>query len=81
MMIEKRPTCPECGYPLSLTMEVDDETKEILIDCFCEGPADDEFHIQIQTGLTQDDLEDLDTVGVTLPVKLILMERQPDPTI
>lgn len=44
-------------------------------------PADDEFHIQIKTGLTQDDLYDLDTVGETLPVKLTLMERQSDPTI
>ena len=78
-MEEKYPRCPECGYTLSLTMQIDSETKEIMIDMFCEGPAEDVFHLQIKTGLTQEDIELLDNVGETFPAETELMERKADP--
>lgn len=74
-------TCPECGYPLSLTMDIDEKSNEMLIDCFCEGPGDDEFHMRIQTGLTHEDIDNFDRVGETRSVKMILMERKKDPHI
>lgn len=78
-MDEAYPFCPECGYALSLTMEIDPNTDEILVNLFCEGPGDDEYHLQIQTGLTQYDLEDTDLEGASFPPKIVLVKRNPDP--
>jgi len=78
-MDEEYPLCPECGYALSLTMEIDSKTNEIRVDLFCEGPGDDEYHLQIQTGLNQDDIELFDKVGGEFPIKAVLKERKADP--
>ena len=60
-------------------MQVDSQTKEIMIDMFCEGPAEDVYHLRIETGLTQEDVEILDTIDEPFPVKAVLMERKADP--
>lgn len=78
-MDEEYPLCPECGYALSLKMEIDSNTKEIMIDMFCEGPGEDEYHLQIKTGLSQYDIEDFNIVGGTFAAKIILVQRKPDP--
>lgn len=78
-MDEEYPLCPECGYALSLTMELDSETRQIMVDLFCEGPGDDEYHLQIQTGLTQDDIDLFSKVSGEFPAKIVLKERKADP--
>ena len=80
-MEEEYPLCPECGYALSLTMQIDSKTKEIMIDLFCDGPAEDVYNLQIKTGLTQQDLEIGDEVGSTFPAIGMLMERKADPDL
>lgn len=41
-MIDEWPVCPECGDPLSHSVEKDDENGEIKIRFFCEGAGEDE---------------------------------------
>ncbi|NIO38702.1 hypothetical protein GTO27_13550 [Candidatus Bathyarchaeota archaeon] len=80
-MVEERPFCPECGDPLSIATEKDDETGEIMIDFFCEGAGDDEYHLRIQTRLTDVDLKGLKKVGKTMKRQMVveLMNRKPEP--
>lgn len=47
----------------------------IMVDMFCEGP-EDMYHLQIQTGLSQYDIELLENVGGVFPAKVVLMERR-----
>ncbi len=68
-------SCPECGETLVLDWGFDEDTSEILIDCFCDGAGDDMVHIQVRTGLTQEDLNKLTKEGTTLPAKIILVQR------
>jgi len=73
--------CPECGYPLSVSVEEDGETGEIRIVLFCEGPGDDVFSIEILTGLTNDNLFELeDTEGRIVWRKMgVKVRREPEP--
>ena len=77
-MYDDRPTCPECGDPLSLTMEKDEKTSEFIIDLWCEGAGEDQFHISINTGLIDSDLDFLD-VGEKRVAELTLVNREKDP--
>lgn len=72
--------CPECGHPLSVSVEEDKETGEIKIVLFCEGPGDDVFSIEILTGLTNDDLFELrDTRGKMIWRKMgVKVWREPE---
>ena len=80
-MVEERPFCPECGDPLSISVEKDDETGEIKIEFFCEGAGDDVFSFQISTGLTDEDLEELKEKEKTIRKEMVikLLERKPEP--
>ncbi len=82
-MVEERPFCPECGDPLSIKTEKDDETGEIKIDFFCEGAGDDEYWLRILTKLTDADLQDLRKSGRTLKRQMLveLMKRKPEPNL
>jgi hypothetical protein len=68
-------SCPECGEILVRDWAFDEDTDEILIDCFCDGAGEDMFHIQVRTGLTQDDLNKLTKEGTILPAKIVLVQR------
>jgi len=58
------PLCPECGYELTgIRVLKEDETGEITIEFFCDGPGDDIFSFQIITGLTDEDIGNLREVG------------------
>jgi len=51
-------TCPECGYPLSRHMSIDDRG-EFVMEFYCEGPGEDTFCFQIATGLSNKDIPQL----------------------
>ena len=80
-MVEERPFCPECGDPLSISVEKDDDTGEIKIVFFCEGAGDDEFCFQILTGLADEDIEELDELGkmIQKEMGIELLQRKPEP--
>jgi hypothetical protein len=80
-MVEEDPLCPECGYELTgIKVFKDDETGEIAIEFFCDGPGDDKFRFQILTGLTDEDIAELKVVGKTIPKEMgiKLLEREPE---
>lgn len=73
------PFCPECGSPLSVITEIDEATGNVIINLFCEGPADDTYSIKIDTHLSNDELLDWNVVGSKHEVTMILEDRTPDP--
>jgi hypothetical protein len=75
-------SCPECGEPLSVSIDKDGRTGQIVVDLFCEGDGDDQFEIHILTGLTDKDLKHLKGVGriVKKGIKLKLVARERDPS-
>ena len=79
-MEEERPFCPECGDPLSMTVVKDDETGEYTIEFFCEGAGEDRFHFQILTGLTNEDIANLEEEGkiIRKEMGMKLLQREPD---
>lgn len=58
-------TCPECNYPLSRFISKDKED-QFVIKFYCEGPKNDNFSFQIETGLVDEELEYL---RKTKPIK------------
>lgn len=80
-MVEEDPICPECGYELTgIKVFKDDETSEITIEFFCDGPGDDIFRFQIITGLTDKDIAELREIGKTTQkaMGIKLLEREPE---
>jgi len=79
---ERAALCPECGEPLSISVELDEETNEIKIVFFCEGAGDDVFAFEILTGLTNDDLCELTEEGKVIEkkMKIKLLKREPEPS-
>lgn len=73
------PFCPECGSPLSVTTEVDEVTGNIIVNIFCEGPAEDEYSLKIDTHLCNEALQDWDVVGSEYKITMKLEARTPDP--
>jgi len=69
--------CPECGECLYSKLLIDDKTGELVIDIYCEGDSDDEFELQILTGLTENDVDFFDKIGeiITKQMKVILNKR------
>jgi len=61
--LSREAICPECGHPLSVSVEEDEKTGEIKIVLFCEGAGEDIFSMEILTGLTNDDLFELRDTG------------------
>ncbi|MHA1280665.1 MAG: hypothetical protein ACTSQ8_26215 [Candidatus Helarchaeota archaeon] len=61
--------CPECGYPLSVEVIEDDKTGNIIINLFCEGSGEDEYVLEINTHLCNDELKDWDKVGSKLKLQ------------
>ena len=59
--------------------EIDEATGNIVINLFCEGPADDTYSLKINTHLTNDELLDWDGVGSKYEVTMTLEDRTPDP--
>ena len=59
MSDQKPPKCPECGNPLSIAVDKDDDTGEIMIEFWCEGEGEDVFDFVILTGLQEEELEKL----------------------
>ena len=78
-MVSREALCPECGYPLSVSVEEDEETGELKIVLFCEGAGDDIFRLEIFTGLTNDDLYDLEDGTDTFLKMRIKVEREQEP--
>ena len=70
--------CPECGEPLSVRLLIDEETDELIVEIGCEGDGDDEFYFDILTGLTEDDISNLDKIGkvITKEMNLVLKDRR-----
>ena len=79
-MVDEWPFCPECGDQLSHSVEKDDATGEIKIVFFCEGAGDDEFSFQILTGLTDEDIKELEEIGKTIrkEMRVELLKRKPE---
>ena len=77
----ERPFCPECGGLLSMDTSWDKETGEFVVYLFCDGDYSDEFSFQIQTGLTQDIVDELWVVEEVKEMKmgLIVNVRHPVP--
>lgn len=71
--------CPECGNPLSVEVKEDGETGFILVNLFCEGSGDDEYRIEINTQMWNDEFSNWDEVGSTHGISMKLVERKPDP--
>jgi len=78
---EKRPTCPECGAPLSLAAQKDKKTGQIMVSFWCEGPGDDAFIFDILTGLKDEDLEKLKEKGklIRKEMRIRLLQREAEP--
>lgn len=78
--MEKELLCPECGEPLTVELLTDEKTGELIIDIGCEGDGDDEYQLQIFTGLTNYEISDLDEVGKVIKkeMKLVLKNRTPE---
>lgn len=81
-MVERDAGCPECGDPLSVSVETDEDTEEIKIRFFCEGAGDDVFEFQILTGLTSEDLDGLTKrnkkVRKEMFLQLLRREKEPE---
>jgi len=77
-MIEERPSCPECGDPLSVFFLKDRKTGKITIEFFCEGDGDDKFTFHIITGITNGDIAKLKEEGKTIKKEMgiKLVERR-----
>jgi len=71
--------CPECGDPLSVEVEEDEETGNINIILFCEGAGEDEYELKIDTNLWNDDLIEWKKIGSTKKAIMTLINRKPDP--
>ncbi|MHA1298741.1 MAG: hypothetical protein ACTSO9_04770 [Candidatus Helarchaeota archaeon] len=71
--------CPECGYPLSVEVIEDDKTWNIIINLFCEGPGEDEYVLEVNTHLCNDELKDWDNVGSKLEATMTIIHRKQDP--
>ena len=72
--------CPECGELLYSKLSIDDKTGELIIDIYCDGDSDDEYQLQIFTGLTFEDIEDLEIKEKIFSKKMqiVLKERIPE---
>ena len=80
--MERAAICPECGEPLSVSIERDEKTGEIKIVFFCEGSGDDRFSFEILTGLTNEYiLDELVKEGeiIERKMKIRVLEREPEP--
>lgn len=64
-----------------MSVEKDEGTGQIVISLFCEGDGDDQFEIQILTGLADENLKHLKGVGriVKKDVRLKLVAKKRDP--
>jgi len=71
--------CQECGSPLSVEVIEDEETGNNVISLFCEGPGDDEYHVEVDTHMWNDEFKYWDGVGSTQEITMKLVERKPDP--
>ena len=71
--------CPECGTPLSVEVKEDSATGFILINLFCDGPGEDEYQLEINTCMWNDEFSEWDEVGSTRNMSMKLVERKPDP--
>ena len=78
MSEQKPPICPECGNPLSIAVDKDDDTGEIMIEFWCEGTGEDIFDFVILTGLWDKDLEKLRHETKRKEMKIKLLERKSD---
>ncbi|MCX6654030.1 MAG: hypothetical protein NTY03_02790 [Candidatus Bathyarchaeota archaeon] len=74
-----QPSCPECGAPLSVEVREDEKTRNIIINLFCEGAGDDDYLLEINTHLCNDDLMDWDIPGSTYDATMKLIERTTNP--
>lgn len=73
--------CPECGDPLSVSIDKNRKTGKIEIAFWCEGAGGDIFEFQMLTGLKNKDLEELKDVGKIIwkrmGIKLIARKAEP----
>jgi hypothetical protein len=75
--------CPECGWPLAVSIDKNRKTGKIEITFWCDiGPYSDYFEFKILTGLKNKDLEGLRDVGrlVWRKMAVRLIAREPDPS-
>jgi hypothetical protein len=70
--------CPECGTPLSIEVKEDNATGFILISLFCEGPGDDEYRLEINTCMWNEEFSEWEEIGSTQNMSMKLVERKPD---
>jgi hypothetical protein len=77
-MIEEEPLCPECGYPLTGIRLLKDKKRKITIEFFCDEAGEDIFRFQIETGLSDKDIEKLKEEGKAIPREMLvrLVERK-----
>jgi len=72
--------CPECGGELSVSVDEDEKTRQLIVSLFCEGDGEDRFELEIATGLTNKQLAKLKPDRTkTLPMEGRLTEREKDP--
>ncbi len=74
--------CPECGDPLSSSIELVGNTGEIKVRFFCEGAGDDVFDCYYWTGISEKDLRRLKNSKERIEKKgvLGLAKRKKDTT-
>lgn len=77
---EEKPVCPECGDWLSVERFIDEDTGEIVIELFCDGPGDDLFDFVILTGITNENLKNFKEEGkiIQKKMKIKLLKRKSD---
>ena len=79
-VVKEWPLCPECGDELTPEVRKDVETGEIRILFWCEGAGDDHFSFEISTGLTNEDVANLEEgKPMRKEVSIELLKRIPDP--
>ncbi len=71
--------CPECGGHLLAEITTKGKKDEVVISVGCEGDEDDEFEIEISTGLNIDDFNLLkEGQVIKMTGKVVSRESDPD---
>ena len=76
--MKERLLCPGCGEPLYAEVFIDDKTDKIIVEIYCESDSDDEYQLQIHTGLTNEFIDDYDEEGEVMAkeMKIVLKKRE-----
>ena len=71
--------CPECGGHLLVEIVTKGKKDEVVISIGCEGVEDDEFEVEVSTGLDEDDFSLLKKGDVIKMTGRVVKRRRDHP--